>query len=880
MVEKNDLLVLAQNLSLKHKLQEKLTGGGLQRAISEMGSSKYKDRMETLRDADSAMRETAVLFKDYLKSAERAFKDNRYLDVAHWCSMINDGVKLMMKDAKSVVDLRDAEIAEYYTRHEDANPEHNYFSADDGLVSTAGLLDRLFGNSIEKLYWEKIRESKLAIQSLVSKAEKLVAVTYSSLDRMGTARAKGNIGSWIKDLQRIGKEQGEFQVSAKGIYDKHLKELANIVKANKPAPVQDQPAPPQNAPKATSDMTHEEYMKHLDDNTEPSNEPFELKNKKEDKFEPGRPALNDPRSVQKKNQKEIDQLQDLLSGNVKLPETKVQDKVEEPKNVAPIIPEPPKVVEAPIAPENKVEAPKAEVPKAVQAPIAKPIEAPKPISAPVVAPIVPQKVQPVVPQAPTQTTVNEAPKRGRGRPKSPARLERERLEREGLNSPSVSAPQTVSPAVQESNVDSNPFSASPAVVPSVSAPVAPKESPVHVDIKGKEPTEPDESTEKRDKVFGDIDKKVTLVMIPKIKPDNLAEIKEKLQKQLGHPIRFVNKSDGAAIAKELKDQKYDVDAMIFDDAVKEINQPKANPLELLNDPEFLASLPQLSNGFYDKGRIIDDNGATLNGRKVDEGKSKYPEFNNMDKDTRKAVIDKLNKLDEENAKNPNFVKNKEKKVDEVPTATPSSTSKEPELEHYLENLNKSVSAPKLDESKAPSKEKELEKEIANIPGPSKTEDELEQEKFIHSGLIEKILGKSMKDVSDSDVFQLLNNREYLDSLPKDREGKFDLNLISQFPEVKMLKTPEFDSSKMYFTALKAYDSGKTKLPAKAKAASEVDQILVKVAHKKFFVELEKVAKTQNKGLMAALMCRYSEEIDNIDPVMSMKLLAQAERLLD
>src|SRR6266404_1073655 len=113
MSEKNDLLVLAQNYSLKHKLKEKFTPGGWQRAIGEFGSSKYQDRMETLRDADSSMRETAILFKDYLKSAEKAFKDNRYLDVAHWCAMINDGVKLMMKDAKPVVDLRDAEIAEY-----------------------------------------------------------------------------------------------------------------------------------------------------------------------------------------------------------------------------------------------------------------------------------------------------------------------------------------------------------------------------------------------------------------------------------------------------------------------------------------------------------------------------------------------------------------------------------------------------------------------------------------------------------------------------------------------------------------------------------------------------------------------------------------------
>jgi len=837
MSEKKDLQVLAQEFGLKHKLRNYISPKGLQRAITEGVSSKYQDRMEVLREADSSMRESAVLFKDYLKSAQKAFKDNRYLDVAHWCSMVNDGVKLMMRDAKPVVDLRDAEIAEYYTRHEDANPEHNYFSADDGLVSTAGLLDRLFGNSIEKLYWKKVRESKLAVQSLISRTEKLIAISYSSLDRMGNARAHGNIGNWLEDVQRIGKAQGEFQIFAKGVYDKHLKELADIVKANKQqAPVQTQPisVPSQNAPQEIPTVDKADEAEELIDN-----EPFELINKKEvepvkeEKFERGRPALNDPRNVQKQNEKELEEwskVQDLLKGNVQVPE-----KVEEVKPVIPEVKPVEEKVESISEPnkiENKVETPKV-VESPVVAPIAKPIEAPKPVEVPkaIETPkaVIPQVSAPKVPQAPTQTTVQEAPKRGRGRPRKHP-LPTANVQQ---TAPSNIPAPTVQVPTQET--DTNPFSSGPVEVPSISSSNIPKEAPVHVDIKGKNP----EVTPPNKELEG-VGKKVTIVLLPKIhpEPNQLTTLKDKLEQQLGHPIRFVTKANGTNITKTLKDAGYELDAIIYDDAVKEAEKAKLDPLTLLDDPEFLKTLPTLGNGDFHKGSIIDEDA--------------FPAFKDLDKGTRKAVIDKLNKLDSEKSKTP-------------------------------QNVEKSVATPKLE--KPINKIPEMPEEVQMAP-PEKSEDELEQETFMHTGLIEKVLSKSMKDLTAQDVFQLLGNKEYLDSLPRNKQdnGKtFDMKSILEFPEVKILKNEAnaqgYDPSKMFLSTLKGFETGKIPYP-KTKAANFIDDMLIKVANKKFFIELEKVAKTQNKGLMAALMCKYSEEIETVDPIMSAKLLIQAEKLFD
>lgn len=839
MSDKKDLQALAQEFGLKHKLRQYVSPKGLQRAVTEMGSSKYKDRMETLREADSSMRESAVLFKDYLKSAQRAFKDNRYLDVAHWCSMVNDGVKLMMRDAKPVVDLRDSEIAEYYTRHEDANPEHNYFSADDGLVSTAGLLDKLFGNSIEKLYWKKVRESKLAVQSLISKTEKLIAITYSSLDRMGNARAHGNIGSWIEDLQRIGKAQGEFQIFAKGIYDKHLKELADIVKANKPKVQEQISAPSQSAPREIPTSDKAEEAEELVDH-----EPFELTNKKEmpvvepvkeEKTGPGRPALGDPRN----NKKEFEQIQglnDLLTGKTPISNPEIKNKVEESK-VAPTVPMtapvpevnaiPATIKEPVVAPaETPVEVPKVELPK---------VEVPKPV-------IVPPKVAPVVPQAPTQTTVDAPPKRGRGRPrKHPLPI-----------SPATNV-QTV-PAVSIPESISEPFSSAPVVVPSVSTPVIPKEAPVHVDIKGKEP----ESTPPKpfDKKIPDgKGQKITFVLIPKIIPDNLNKLQEKLEAQLSNKILYVTKANGAEKAKEYLDANWDITPITYDEAVAELSKNPTkdmrSPLELLEDPEFVASLPRLSNGDLHGGEIF-------GGESLDKSTGKYvrdyPQFQNLDKVTTKAIVQKMKEID----------------------ANKSSAPK----------IEKSIEAPKLEESKV----SPIINKTPEIPAPQPeeelSEDEKEQKTFIHTGLIEKILGKSMKDVTSKDIFQLLENKSYLDSLPREKNSngkRFDMNYISNLPEMQILKNDGADGGyspyKLFISTLKGIESGKVPY-AKTKAASNVEDALIKVANKKFYIELEKVAKTQNIGLMAALMCKYSEEIEAVNPEMSIKLLIQAGKLLD
>lgn len=854
MSDKNDgFRVDAQGYGVGNYLKQYISPGGARRAITESVSPKFQERMETLRDADKGMRETAGNLKSYLANAQKAFKDNRYLDVAHWCAQVDGAVRAMVAEGKPVVDLRDAEIAEFYTRYEDAEPDHDYFSADDGLVSTAGILDRLFGNSIEKLYWKKVKESKLAVQALIKKAEKLITIVLSCLGRMGDARAKGNISAWIEELQRMGKSQSEFQIFARGIYDKHLKELADIVKANKPkpAPVQTEnvkPAPVSTIPEASKAEEAAELVEE---------KPVEVAPKRE----PGRPTVDE--AAKKKEMAQIEQLQSLLNNPVqpaKIEESKPEvNKIEpeiksEPiKEVAPVVVEAPKSIPTPV-----VKAP--EVQEVHKEPVV--VKKPEVIVPPAPAPpVVNFESQEQVPTQITDVSLPETPAvnipsvspsastRPRGRPRlyepgqSPTDIKKR--EREARKNQLIQAlnPDNKNVLAPSNNVEKSTEVKTPNVseIPKTTFKPSEKTNPSEggVDLHKKTIEAPLENS----------DKKMTMVLLPKIKPDNLDKIQLRLMKELGHPVRFVTREDGADLARDYIKAGWDVQPMTYDEVQVIEDKNKKDPLEMLDDPEFLASLPRLSNGFFDKGRLINDGGETIQNGKVVTVPSKYPEFQNLDKATRQAVIDKINKLQEVPA---NLIipvrKEKSEKAD-IPASM--ETAKGPEVKTPETNIPE-VKTPDIEPN---------EEEISEEP---LSEDEEEMAIYMHGETLEKILKKKIPQINKTDVMQLLENPAYIKSLPRSKDKTFNIDLISKFPEYKVMQSAGM--SKKYISVL----HNKEAVEKRTKAAG---------MHEIFFSELQKVANAEDFGLMAAMMCAYSEEIENIDPVTSIKLLQAAEKLV-
>lgn len=64
------------------------------------------------------------------------------------------------------------------------------------------------------------------------------------------------------------------------------------------------------------------------------------------------------------------------------------------------------------------------------------------------------------------------------------------------------------------------------------------------------------------------------------------------------------------------------------------------------------------------------------------------------------------------------------------------------------------------------------------------------------------------------------------------------------------------------------------------AMTELQRIIIKTNHEKFYKELEKSAIQQDPYLLAAMMLKYSEMIDELDPQKSLELLAIAEGILN
>ena len=117
------LVVVAQAYGLKHWLSTPLNGA--KRMVLENFCGKYREHMESLREADKAIRIEVEHFTLDLMEAKRAYRDRRYIDVAHWIGQINLGSHKIQEHIKSVVDVRADNLQEYFGQSDDAEIDAN-----------------------------------------------------------------------------------------------------------------------------------------------------------------------------------------------------------------------------------------------------------------------------------------------------------------------------------------------------------------------------------------------------------------------------------------------------------------------------------------------------------------------------------------------------------------------------------------------------------------------------------------------------------------------------------------------------------------------------------------------------------------------------------
>src|SRR3989304_3183683 len=224
------IIVLAQAYGMKHWLTSPL--GGAKRLLLEKFWGRYKEHMESLRAADDNMRNIAKEFKNYVKEVDRALKQRRYIDVAHWAGKVNTGVRMILAEGSKISNLTDEYLLEHLGEYRDADLKNDYFQKDlpEFLSATAGLGDMFKGVSrrfLETLYWRETRARQMAVQSLVSNLKIMVTFINDSLNKMGYARAKGKISDWTHELVRINQAQTRFQTDFKAKYDRWLAPLVS-----------------------------------------------------------------------------------------------------------------------------------------------------------------------------------------------------------------------------------------------------------------------------------------------------------------------------------------------------------------------------------------------------------------------------------------------------------------------------------------------------------------------------------------------------------------------------------------------------------------------------------------------------------------------------
>ncbi len=777
----------AQSYGFGNQLKEKLTPSGWKRMLGEGLSSSFKERMELLREADKAMREEAGSLKGNLKNVNNAFKENRFVDVAHWVAEIDQTVQKLSSYSKAVTDLEDADLHEYYTRTQDADIFKDYFGkkAEIKIVikkqaDLSDFFNKMLGNSFEKTYWKRIKERKLGVQSLVKQTERIVNTVLVSLKKMGDARATGNIGGWIAEVERISKASVQFHEYFKTIYEKHIADLAAMLRSREPVSTFDEV--PENVESPVAEVPVESVSAPSGGETIPMVPGLKTDKPKfddEERKEPGRPTRGD-------SKRQHNQLEQLLN-QLKKETPDLFNKPEQTKPVEPVV------------------EPVAEI---------KPIEETKPVEEVKVEPSKPVEVQKTVEQKIPNAVVEEIKEIVNKEPEitvSDDDLEPEVKVEEKVVEPAKTEEKIIEPVKTEPGKVEE---VKPVMQP-VQAP-QPAQTPTEAPRRGRgrppknpgaQPTNPAQPTVKPTNKPG-AGKKVIMIITPKNRPDGLDVLGQTLEKEFGHQVVFVGADSVRDRAQSLIDQGYEVDVKPFEEVKSYIKSgpTKEELLGLLDDPDFVKKLHRLGNGDFHFGEVFD-----------------MPEFSNLEPDTKKAIQKKLIDV----------------RVKEIDSAKENASKPTEEI--------KSDSGPTLEEDL--------------LADPNLDEDE---KIYLHTGKVQDLIGRPLKDLSEQDFFDLLKNDKYKALLPKTSDGRYDLELIKKFPEYTNLSE---DYQGPFIGSLNMENK---EILKKRKSAT----------HEYFFAQLKKVADAGDFGLAAAMLCSYSEELESTDPKMSAKLLSYAEKLLN
>jgi hypothetical protein len=211
---------------------------GIGRGVSEWIFSSYKEMMDQLRAMDELVRSIAlgkgelrISVKDSVAEAKRALKENRLIDALYYSAIVNVIAQEILSESSDVVKaLRTALYKQYGEKY---NPQAmDYMEVLRGAQSAQqkaaelisanqeeiiikaqflqSLYTTFFGDPLEKSWKNEIAKFRGPVEKAVKQSDLFATNMMAIFDQMGIARTKGMIGDWVGGLDQIAKLQPQY----------------------------------------------------------------------------------------------------------------------------------------------------------------------------------------------------------------------------------------------------------------------------------------------------------------------------------------------------------------------------------------------------------------------------------------------------------------------------------------------------------------------------------------------------------------------------------------------------------------------------------------------------------------------------------------------
>jgi hypothetical protein len=242
------------------------------RWFSEFAFKDYASVLNSLREVDDKLRDIAkggsaynISIKDALNEAKQALKDNRLIDAVYYSAIIGAMAEEISTTAKPFVDQVRTELYKQYGGTQQPKAFEMMESlqrkqqtaqaiADNSeqIIRHAQLLQNLyrgfFGglDPLQRTWQSEIKQFRGPVEKLVNEAERFANAILLSFDKLGIARANGRLGDWVREISTLPQRAEAYDATVMNAF----KAIQPIVELTK----QDPEVKKMMSQKADSDM--------------------------------------------------------------------------------------------------------------------------------------------------------------------------------------------------------------------------------------------------------------------------------------------------------------------------------------------------------------------------------------------------------------------------------------------------------------------------------------------------------------------------------------------------------------------------------------------------------------------------------------------------